>query len=153
MMYNTNCNLDKRNNMATKRIKKMKEQAQAIRKELKKAFPKFKFSVTSTYNKVDIHVISGDIDFEHKDLSFNESGLRDYITRDSYIENKDWERRSIDIANTKVKKFSEELLAITNKHINFEYYETGDYGTQPNCYFYVTIGRRACDQYYIYKAA
>lgn len=98
-----------------------KERVKEIRTTLKAMFPKTKFSITvQNYSGVAIDILKSNIDFAVAYKQVNEY----YIT-----ENYTGAQRDM-------------LLAINNiASYGQRFHETGDYGTQPSHYVWITIGR------------
>lgn len=80
-----------------------KEEAKRIRKELKKEFPKWKFSVKSDYNSIDAYILRGPIDFKfegeyqikHRNkplssYSIDKLGISELVKINSIIHKNNW---------------------------------------------------------------
>ena len=93
-----------------------------IRKELKSTFPKFKFSIVKNdYNAMSVYILSAPYQMTEQ----NYEQVNEYYIEQHY----DGQKRN-------------DLLKI--KEImtrDVSYRETGDYGTQPDFYTYINIGK------------
>ena len=102
-----------------------KEQVAEIRKDLKKTFPKFKFSITKRNgHKLNIVILSGDIDFELNDHGYQ--SVNHYYINDHY----EGEARHMLSAIVDYATKDQRTLVID-----------GDYGAVPNFYISISIGR------------
>ena len=99
-----------------------KEAVAEIRKDFRKTFPDFKFSITKDYSTVRIVILEGNIDFGTTDAGVNHY----YI--ESHFKN-----------NPKAKNF---LCLIRDYAIKDQkvLVEDGDYGTVPTYYITIRIG-------------
>ena len=98
------------------------ENVKLIRNEIKKQFPKFKFSIVREDSSViDIRILSGPMNLEHGH-EFNKY-------HPDYTENKEF------------RIMCEKIHEIVNKIAPVEYHETSDYGNQPNYYCYIKVGK------------
>jgi hypothetical protein len=97
-----------------------------IRTKLKEEFPDSKFSIRkSSYNGVNINILSAPIDLlQGKDKTNTQ--VNNYWIEKTYADNLE--------ALAYLKRINE--IA----HIGVTYRETGDYGTQPSFYVYISIG-------------
>lgn len=96
------------------------DRVKAIRSEIKKAFPAFKFSITrENHSGVRIIIAEGPIPFR-KDIE----QVNNYYIKE---------------AHTGAAK---DVLLTINKIANegVTYYETGDYGNQPSHYVWIQVG-------------
>lgn len=96
------------------------EQVKEIRTTLKKQFPKTKFSITRQhYSGVKISILASDIDFGVDYKQVNE-----FYIKENYSGNQ--------------KDVLSKIYEIASNGTTF--YETGDYGTQPSHYVWISIG-------------
>jgi hypothetical protein len=103
--------------------KTTKQKVAEIREELKKEFPKVKFSIRKEDHRgVRIAVLKSHIDFGR--ISY--MNINDY-----YPEN--------GLETEEQKSFIKKVVEIAKKQVT-RYYETGDYGTQPDFYTWITVG-------------
>jgi len=97
-----------------------------IRTKLKEEFPDSKFSIRkSSYNGVNINILSAPIDLLQGTDKTN-TQVNNYWIEKTYADNLE--------ALAYLKRINE--IA----HIGVTYRETGDYGTQPSFYVYISIG-------------
>lgn len=103
--------------------KTVKQKVAEIRAELKKEFPKAKFSVRKEHHSgAKIAILKSHVDFGR----INYLSINDYHPA-SGLETKE----QID--------FVSKVVEIGKKQVT-RYYETGDYGTQPDFYLWITVG-------------
>ncbi len=96
------------------------EQVKAIRTEIKKSFPEYKFSITREHSStIRIIVLSGPIELEKGEFNY-------YHPDQTKCET--------------TKRLCKSILNIVHKNAEIKYHETGDYGTQPNYYAYIYVG-------------
>lgn len=108
------------------------ESVKEIRNELKSTFPKFKFSVRrDNYSSVIVTVLSGSIDFGGTDIGVNHYWIEDH-----------WGH------NPKALEFLTKLNSILGREQRELVYD-GDYGSVPNYYYSISIGR--WDKPYVIK--
>ncbi len=101
------------------------EQVKTIRESIKKEFPKFKFSVTrQDFSTVCIAIMESPIDFG-----------KTYAQVNHYHYASQWGH------NQDAKTLFEKIMKIVEETAAVEYYETGDYGNQPNYYTHLAIGK------------
>lgn len=98
-----------------------KQFAKETRLDLKKAFPNFKFSVTSDYNSISVSIMSGDLDFGTTYESVNH-----FYISDNY--------------KGEAKQMLQVINDLVQRH-NYVTSEDSDYGSIPNYYFNLTIGK------------
>ena len=97
------------------------ERVKEIRTELKNTFPNFKFSITKDdHSGVRINILKGNVDFE-----------RDHVSVNHYYINEHFQGEQARVLN--------KINEVANKGVTYR--ETGDYGTQPSHYVYITIGK------------
>lgn len=100
----------------------LKDKVKKVRQELKRKFPKFKFSVTMmNHNGVNVNIMQGPME-----LGKHES-INHYHVDSNYKDNEE------------KRKFLKKVIEISD--IATEYYETSDYGRQPDYYLSVSIGK------------
>jgi hypothetical protein len=101
---------------------------------IKKAFPKYKFSITCRdYSSINVIIKSGPLDLmEGTDRTSGYEQVNHF-----WIE-KHYEDRP------KTQKFLMDLYAIMNKNNGVEV-EDGDYGTVPDFYTHISIGEWDCN--------
>lgn len=100
------------------------QQVKEIREQLKSLFPKTKFSIKREhYSAVRIAILKSDVDFAVDYKVVNECWIEENYAGDQ----KDLLLKVYGVASAGTK-----------------YYETGDYGTQPSHYVWITIG--CCDK-------
>lgn len=108
------------------------ESVKEIRNELKSTFPKFKFSVRRDhYSSVIVTVLSGPIDFGGTDIGVNHFWIDTH-----------WGH------NPKALEFLTKLKSILGREQRELVYD-GDYGSVPNYYYSISIGR--WDKPYVIK--
>lgn len=99
-----------------------KEEVKEIRNELKKELPNIKFSVRKLHDmEVNITLVKGDIDFGTNREQVNQYHLENH-----------WDGERYEV----LKKVND--IASKNKH---EVVWDGDYGSVPNYYVHIQIGR------------
>jgi hypothetical protein len=104
------------------------EDVKAKREQLKKEFPKYKFSITKeNYSSISISILSGPVDLlPNKEKKYE--SVNQYYIDDNYKNNKftrDLLNKIYDIANSK----------------NYTVTEDADYGSVPKFYVNITIGK------------
>jgi hypothetical protein len=100
------------------------ESVKEIRNELKSTFPNFKFSVRrDNHSSVIVTVLSGPIDFGGTDISVNQYWLAD-----------NWGH------NPEALDFLTKLKSIIGREQRELVYD-GDYGSVPNYWYSISIGR------------
>lgn len=106
------------------------EQVKEIRQTLKKQFPKTKFSITrENYSGVAIRIIKSNVNFQKEYQQVNQYYIAEHYTGAE----------------------RELLLGIYEiASAGTTYRETGDYGSQPSHYVWITIG--SWDKPFIYEA-
>ena len=110
-----------------------KEQVKEKREKLKKALPQYKLSITTEhYSGIKVSIMSGPTDFGTGYKQLNQ--FRDYRHRDW---NSDTQRFE---SNTPIADVMEVIMPILNEGKG-EGYEDGDYGTIPDYYTWVQIGK------------
>lgn len=98
-----------------------KERVSEIRETLKKEFPKTKFSITrENYSGVKIAIMESDIDFNEKYRQVNNYHLSSNYSGDQLM-------------------MLEKINQVANDGVSF--HETGDYGSQPSHYVWISIGK------------
>jgi hypothetical protein len=110
-----------------------------VRQELKKQFPKFKFSVrTVDHHKLDVTILSGPMDLL-------DEGLQDlgYESVNQYWVDKHYQH------NPQKRDFLMDVLSIMGKEYNSCEFVDGDYGDIPNFYIGLSIG--SWDKPYVQK--
>lgn len=106
-------------------MKTITERVAEIRKELKAQFPEMKLSVTKgRYKGADITIYEAPSEYN---LDPNNSG--------SFSIN----HYHMEFYQGKAREIYEAIYAIAAKGV--QYYETSDYGTQPNFYINISVGR------------
>lgn len=96
------------------------QEVKEIRTALKAEFPNVKFSIKREhYSGVRIAILSSEIDFGMVYKNVNEFYIKENYSADE-------------------SKFLSKVYEIASKGTT--YYETGDYGTQPSHYVWMTIG-------------
>lgn len=98
-----------------------KELAKETRKDLKKAFPETKFSVTSKYNRISVAIMESDIDFGVTYEQVNEFHIEEHYEGEQ-----------------------KQMLSLIRDLIDRENYTVvvdGDYGAVPSYYLQMSIGK------------
>jgi hypothetical protein len=96
------------------------QEVKEIREQLKASFPKTKFSIKREhYSAVRIAILKSDVDFGTDYKTINEC----WIAQNFAGEQKELLLKVYEIAS-----------------VGITYHETGDYGTQPSHYVWMTIG-------------
>ncbi len=102
-----------------------KEKVKEIREKIKKTFPNFKFSVVRRHSStIKIDILKGPIDFGTSHSQVN-----------TYYIDRHWDDKP------DAKAFLETIKEIVQGVKTPRYYDTADYGTQPDYYLYIHIGR------------
>jgi len=100
-----------------------KEEVKEKRQLIKKAFPNLKFSITcKNYSVLDVAIVEGDIDFKEEYKQINHF----YIGDSSY--------------SNEINEVLQSIKDIATKGQATEV-EDGDYGTVPNFYLHLAIGK------------
>ncbi len=109
------------------------EEVKSIRNAVKKAFPAFKFSVTRDHSSgVIVRLTAGPLEFSEKRFEVNTHYIAEHY-RD----------------RPEMLKLFQGILEIMHSIKKPHYYETGDYGTQPDYYGYIQVG--SWDKAYIFN--
>lgn len=102
-------------------MSQVKELAKETRKVLKKAFPNTKFSVTSKYNEIKVAVMESDVDFG---VAYNQ--VNQYRIYEDYTGEQ--------------KQILQSVVDFISKDVREVVYD-GDYGSVPNYYINISIGK------------
>lgn len=109
------------------------ERVAKIREKLKSEFPNYKFSITKEGNGVRIRILEAPVNY------FEGQPDKQYIQVNNYYISSSWEGQ----ARTDLMRINE----IASEGVR--YYETGDYGNQPDFYVWISIG--GYDKPFVYK--
>lgn len=107
-----------------------KETTKEVRKNLKKEFPEFKFSVrTKNYSTLDVSVLSGPLDLLKDSKGSHQDINHFYVDKhyEDFPEKKDFLLGVLEI--------------MSDKHVGSQHRDV-DYGSIPNFYLRLSIGRR-----------
>ena len=105
------------------------ERVKEIRTQIKKEFPKFKFSITKRHHSsVDVTILSGPIEMITKDFKNRNDGVNHFYIKENYE------------STPEIRDVLLHIYAIMNEGNGTES-QDGDYGRIPNFYTGISIGQ------------